>query len=648
MKGPPVWGAFLLKFIINGQTSNFNYLCPLKRKIMGMDRNTVIGFLLIGALLIGMFYFNSQNNQAYLKEKKWREDSIAATKPKVDLVAGYRDSLIADSLHKARIQPPANFKGPVSTEEQLTSMENDLVKITFTNKGAQPRLVELKHFKSFDGKPLLLQQGNFNKLSYTINTGPNQTMATSDIGFIIGEKKVNADGSQSISYSLKDSSGKEIITHQYTIRPGEYMVDFNIFLNEPDKLIYQNNLNLLWQTQSDQSEKTISTERINTHFCYYYNGKYDFVNLGSGGNEKFDKPVDWLAMNPQFFITGLLAKNKFQSAEVNWVAPPDSLKIVSQAAANCRFNIPQGPTAAVALQLYYGPNDYNILDRYGNNMHQIVTYGSGPFSFVKYINRHFLLPIWDFLRSHVASYGIVILLLTLLIRLITSPILYKSYVSGAKMKALKPEIDRLKAKHGEDKQAFSMDQMKLWKSAGVSPLGGCLPALLQIPIFMSLYYFFQANIALRGQSFLWAKDLAAYDSVYDLPFNIPFYGDHVSLFTLTAVLTSLLISIYSMSNMQDNSNPVMKYMPYIFPVLLLGVFNRLPSALTWYYTVSNSITLILQIVIQKYIINHEKILAQIEENRKKPVKQSKLQERMAAMQESNRKLKELKNKTSKR
>ena len=216
------------------------------------------------------------------------------------------------------------------------------------------------------------------------------------------------------------------------------------------------------------------------------------------------------------------------------------------------------------------------------------------------------------------------------------------------MKALKPEIDRLKEKHGDDKQAFSMDQMKLWKSAGVSPLGGCLPALLQIPIFMSLYYFFQSNISLRGQNFLWAKDLAAYDSIATLPFSIPFYGDHVSLFTITATLTSLIISIYSMSTMQDNSNPVMKYMPYIFPVLLLGVFNNLPSALTWYYTVSNTITLILQIVIQKYIINHEKILAQIEENRKKPVKQSKLQERMMAMQESNKKLQDLKKKNTKK
>jgi YidC/Oxa1 family membrane protein insertase len=281
-------------------------------------------------------------------------------------------------------------------------------------------------------------------------------------------------------------------------------------------------------------------------------------------------------------------------------------------------------------------------------MENIVPYGSGVFAFVKYINRHFLLPVFDFLGSHMASMGMVILLLTLLIRLITSPILYKSYLSGAKMKALKPEIDRLKEKHGDDKQAFSMDQMKLWKSAGVSPLGGCLPALLQIPIFMSLYYFFQSNISLRGENFLWAKDLAAYDSIASLPFSIPFYGDHVSLFTITATVTSLIISIYSMSTMQDNSNPVMKYMPYIFPVLLLGVFNNMPAALTWYYTVSNTITLILQIIIQKYIIDHEKILAQIEINKKKPVKQSKFQERMMAMQESNKKLQELKKKGNKK
>lgn len=213
------------------------------------------------------------------------------------------------------------------------------------------------------------------------------------------------------------------------------------------------------------------------------------------------------------------------------------------------------------------------------------------------------------------------------------------------MKALKPEVDALREKYKDDQQAIGMEQMKLWKSAGVSPLGGCIPALLQIPIFMSLYYFFQANIDLRGKSFLWSSDLASYDSIAQFSFNIPFYGNHVSLFTLTAVVTSLLISLYGMSNMQDNSNPLMKYMPYIFPVLLLGVFNNLPSALTWYYTISNTITLIMQVVIQRYIIDPEKIHAEIAENRKKPVKKSKWQDRIEAMQESQRKLQEMKKKS---
>ena len=613
---------------------------------MGMDKNTVIGFVLIGALLIAMFIINSRSNQAYTIEKKRIEDSIALTKPKTDPLAALKDSIITDSILAAKQKLPAVFITDTTNTEHLDTLENELLKIVFTNKGGQPKTVELKTFNKFDGKPIILENGKFNKLSYVINTGNNQIAQTSDISFVSSSKTVNADKSQSISFVLKDSTGKEI-THQYTMQADSYLVDFNISMNGADKLVSQNTINLLWQSEAPQIEKDIKYERQQSQICYLKEGNYDFEHLGSGDDKKFEKPVEWLAIKQQFFITALSAKNKFQSAVVKWVVPADSLHIISQTAANCSIQLPGGEIATVPLQLYYGPSDYNVLSKYNNKMENIVPYGSGVFAFVKYINRHFLLPVFDFLRKHIASMGMVILLLTLLIRLITSPILYKSYLSGAKMKALKPEIDRLKEKHGDDKQAFSMDQMKLWKSAGVSPLGGCLPALLQIPIFMSLYYFFQSNISLRGENFLWAKDLAAYDSIASLPFSIPFYGDHVSLFTITATLTSLIISVYSMSTMQDNTNPVMKYMPYIFPVLLLGVFNNLPSALTWYYTVSNTITLILQIVIQKYIINHEKILTQIEENRKKPVKQSKFQERMAAMQESNKKLQDLKKKGNK-
>ena len=612
---------------------------------MGMDRNTVIGFVLIGVLLIGMFYINSRSNQAYQAEKKRVEDSIAATKPKQDLGAIRVDSLKKDSLIKANQKIPSAFITDSAKVEHLDTLENTVMKVVFTNKGAQPKLIELKHYKKFDGKPIVLGDGNFSKISYTINSETNQTAETADILFVTGKMTTSADKAKSISFVLRDSAGKEII-HTYTLNPDSYLLDLNISMNGADKLVSQNAINLLWQTETPQIEKDIQYERGQTHICYLKNGDYDFEYLGSGDDMKFEKPVEWLAVKQQFFISALTAKIKFQDAFIKWMVPADSSQVIAQTTVNCRLSIPAGSTAAIPLQLYYGPSDYNILSTSNNQMENIVPYGSGVFAFVKYINRHFLLPVFDFLRKHIASMGMVILLLTLLIRLITSPILYKSYLSGAKMKALKPEIDKLKEKHGDDKQAFGLEQMKLWKSAGVNPLGGCLPALLQIPIFMSLYYFFQSNISLRGQSFLWAKDLAAYDSIATLPFSIPFYGDHVSLFTITATVTSLIISIYSMSTMQDNSNPVMKYMPYIFPVLLLGVFNNLPAALTWYYTVSNTITLILQVVIQKYIINHEKILAQIEENRKKPVKQSKLQERIQAMQESNKKLQDLKKKNT--
>ena len=614
---------------------------------MGMDRNTVIGFVLIGMLLMGMFYFNNQGNAAYLAEQKRVADSIMRTKPKLDLVKMRTDSLSHDSTRKEKAA--GNLQQASTAAEQFTTLENEVMKITFTNKGAQPKIVELKQYKTLDGKPVIVQKGDFNKISYRINSGGNQVANTADLAFVTGTKIDNPDKSQTLIFTIKDSTGNQI-THQYTLHPNGYLIDFAINLNGADKLISQNTINLEWQTQTNQIEKDEAYEKLQSHICYLTEGAFDFSNLGSGDNKKFEKPVDWLSVKQQFFLTTLVNKNKFQTADIKWTVPTDtSLHIIAQTTANCKIDLPAGSaTASVPLQLYYGPSDYHVLKTYNNQMENIVPYGSGIFAFVKYINRHALLPVFDVLRKNVASMGLVILLLTLFIRLLTSPILYKSYVSGAKMKALKPEIDKLKEKHGEDKQAFSMDQMKLWKTAGVSPLGGCLPAVLQIPIFMSLYYFFQSNISLRGQNFLWAKDLAAYDSIYNIPFTIPFYGDHVSLFTLTAVLTSLLISIYSMSTMQDNSNPVMKYMPYIFPVLLLGVFNKLPSALTWYYTISNTITLILQIVIQKYIIDHDKILAQIEINRKKPVKQSKLQDRIQAMQDTNKKVQDMKAKTQKK
>ncbi len=521
-----------------------------------------------------------------------------------------------------------------------------MLKITFTNKGGQPKTIELKNFKTFEGKPLILQDGSFNDISYAINVANNQTSQTDQLLFTPSETQTTADGNQTISFGLQTENG-ETVEHQYIIRPDDYMVDFNIKFKGADKLITQNSLNLLWQIKAQKQEKDISWETQQSHISYVTNGEYDFEHLveGKADDKAFSKPVEWVALNQQFFASAIVAKNKFASGAIKWDSPKDtSLRVIAQSTANLRLDVPAGADAVLPLQLFYGPSDYKILKSYNNQMYNMVPLGSGIFAFVKYVNRGFIMPVFDFLSSKIASFGLVIALLTIIIRLLISPLTYQSYLSGAKMKLLKPEIEELKTKYGDDKQAFGMEQMKLFRSAGVNPLGGCIPALLQIPIFFALYNFFNSNIALRGQKFWWASDLSSYDSIYNLPFNIPFYGAHISLFTILATVTSLLISLYGMSNMQDNSNPVMKYLPFIFPVVLLGVFNRLPAALTWYYTVSNVITLLIQFVIQKYIIDHEKILAKLQENKKKPPVQNKWQERISAMQESNEKLKSMKQK----
>jgi len=610
---------------------------------MGTDKNTIWGFVLIGALLIAMFYFNSKDQLAFEGEKKRVKDSIDnLIKLKAKEVQPVVETKKADSI----AIPTKGFK--LSEAESFTTLENEVLSIKFSNKGAQPKSVVLKKFKKADGAPVVLNEAQFNSFNYKINSGENKTSDINKIFFNASAiEKNNVDQSSILSFEANDSNGRKIV-HQFILRPNSYMLDFNLNVDGVSKMLTNNRIGFNWQNESPAIEKDKEYELTQTHIGYTAEQKFDFDYIGEGGDNEI-KNANWLCIKQQFFISALIAKNKFSEVKYDWKIPTDTAdKYLTRVNTNASYTFAIQENLTVPLQLYFGPSDYNILKQYKNDLEYVVPYGSGIFSFVKYINRYFLLPVFDFIQQHVMNMGMVILLITLLIRLITSPILYKSYLSGAKMKVLKPEVDALKEKYKDDQQTFGMEQMKLWKSAGVSPLGGCLPALLQIPIFMSLYYFFQSNIDLRGKDFLWAKDLAQYDSIATLPFSIPFYGDHVSLFTITAVITSLLISIYSMSNMQDNSNPLMKYMPYIFPVMLLGVFNKLPAALTWYYTISNTITLLLQIVIQKYIIDHDKIMLQIAENRKKPVKKSKMQERIESMQETQKKIQDMKQKSTKK
>lgn len=611
---------------------------------MGMDRNTIIGFGLLAVLFFAYFYYTSKGQHELEKQKIHIQDSLNKLKPKID--TSIHALKVTDTSLSKKESALSGIKQDSTGKEQFVTVENKVLKITFSNKGGQPKTVELKDFKKFNKTPLILQDGDFNNITYPINVGNNQTAQTSELLFTPSPVEKTADGNEIISFSLQTENGATI-EHQYILKPDDYMINFNVKFTGANNLITQNILNLTWQTKAEKQEKDMSWEVQQSHVSFVENGEYDFEHLveGKSDDKKFTQPVDWVALNQQFFASAIVAKNKFTSGQVSWESPKDtSLHIIGKATAHLQLDVPAGGNAVIPFQVFYGPSDYKILKSYGNQMYNMVPLGSGIFAFVKYVNRGFIMPIFNFLTSRIASLGLVIALLTIIIRLLISPLTYQSYLSGAKMKLLKPEIEALKAKFGDDKQAFGMEQMKLFRSAGVNPLGGCIPALLQIPIFFALYNFFNSNITLRGQSFWWASDLSTYDSIYNLPFNIPFYGDHISLFTITAAITSMLISLYGMSSMQDNSNPVMKYLPFIFPVVLIGVFNKMPAALTWYYTVSNVITLLIQFVIQKYIIDHEKILAKLQENKKKPVAKNKWQERITAMQESNEKLKSMRQK----
>ena len=603
-------------------------------------------------LLFGYIFFTNKQQSALQKEKQRAADSIAkveASKKKlVDPAQLKKDS--AQEQVAVNQQAAGGFSGAAS--EQITVVENNLMKIGFTSKGGFPKYVELKNFKKYDSASVVLG-GSGHSISYNVNTGNNQSASTNQLNFASSAIEKKADA-QVIRFTAADSTGKSI-EHIFTIKDNDYLVNWDVQLKGAGQLLTQGLLNINWDIVAHQQESDLKYEKGQSNIAYFEDGSYDFSAAGTGDTKKFGDKTKWIGVKQQFFNTSLLSTNGMSSAETQWTVPTaeqDSMKQVLTAKTTMRFNLSGASEAKLPLQLYYGPNDYHILQKYENGMKGHVQLGYGIFAFVKYLNMYLVMPVFDFFRQYIASIGIVIMLLTFFIRLIISPLTYSSYLSGAKMRVLKPDIEELKKKFGTDQQAMSMEQMKLFRQAGVNPLGGCIPALLQIPIFFALYSFFNANIDLRGVNFLWAQDLSAYDSIATIPFSIPFYGDHVSLFTITATITSFLISVYNMQTTPTQDNPVMKYMIYFFPIMLLFIFNSLPSALTWYYTVSNIVTLGLQFAIQKFIISDEKIHAKIQENKKKPATKSKWAEKLEQIQNANQqtagKVKDMQNKANKK
>jgi YidC/Oxa1 family membrane protein insertase len=611
-----------------------------------LDKNTVVGMILLAVLFFVFFWYTSKQSQAAMEVQKHKEDSIAklnAAKIKpTDIAAARLDSLKRDSANKLSAAGNLGATAVIGTEKTDT-VETDILKILFTNKGGKIKSVWLKKYRSYDSS--LVKLGNESDvLSYAINTSNTTTAKSDELFFAFKGVTKNADGSQTVTYDLKDAAG-EGIEHVYTIKPDNYLIDWTVNMNGADKLLSNNTLNVQYKVTPVQHEKSASYEKQMSNVGFSEDGKFDYIS--SKKEHTFEKPTQWVAAVQQFFNVALVAKNNFNSGKVEWARnTEDSSKELGVVDAILHATIPVQKQTSIPFQLYFGPNDYHILKNTGLKMDGIVNLGRDMYSFVRPINEYIIMPVFTFFSKLVSNYGWVILLLTVFIRLVTSPLTYGSYLSGAKMKVLKPELDELKKKYGDDQQGYAMAQMKLTNEAGANPLKGCIPALVQLPIFVALYNFFNSNIAVRGQSFLWSHDLSVYDSIAHLPFNIPALGDHISLFTLTAVAGQFLISIYNLSSTPTQDNPAMKYMPYIFPFMMLFVFNRLPSALTWYYTVSNILTLLIQFVMQKYFIDHEKVLAAIQEKRKNPKtkQKSKFQERYEQMVESQKKLQEMKNK----
>ena len=599
---------------------------------MFKDKNTVIGFTLLALLMFAYFTVTTkQANEAKAKKEiaQQKDDSTRlANLPKItpEQVKAQQADSLANETNKV-VSAAGGFKTLIQGTEQLTKVPNGVATFTFTNKGGRVKNVQLTNYKNYNNQQVQLLGDSADAFGYNLSTGVN----TMQLYFKQVSNTTNADGSTSIAYQAGDSAGKTI-THLYTIQPNSYVVNLTIQLQGAAQLVTGNTLSLSQAVMVQQQDADKSYESQNSKFAYLNGGTYDMYDATYTRNFDIEKPIKWFGYKQRFFSSLIVSPTDMQGAKVAIVNQPDTCHKMFLATTS--INVPLQANGTASLQLFTGPNDYKILSNLGTGTKEIMQLHSTPFGFVKWINRGVVMPVFDWLLKHSGSVGLAIALLTLVIRILTAPLMFPGYRNSAKMKILRPDLDKLKAKFKDDQQGFAVEQMKFLKQAGVNQLAGCLPGLLQIPIFFALFALFTAHIGVRGESFLWANDLSVFDDVIKFGFNIPALGNHLSLFAITASVTSFFISLYSMSMTPDQDNPVLKYMPYFFPVIMLFIFNKLPSALTWYYTVSNIFTLVIQFVIQKYLINGEKLKAQIELNKKTVKPKSKFQERYEQMMEA--------------
>ena len=588
------------------------------------DKNSLTGFVLMFLiLLIFNFYFLPTNEEiSEQKEDVKTENNISEPKS----INTDKIELTSDEKEKKY----GVFSNSAESEFNEYVIENDKIKVVVSNKGGRINSVTIKEgpnkkqYKTYDGNELEIFNSDSSLFNLNFSTGIS--INTKDLFF--NPTQISKD---EITMRLEVDSS-HFIDFNYKLKE-DYLVDFDINLIGMNEVIPNelNFMNLQWQMKTPQTEKSRENQDMYTGIYYqYFADKDDIDYLGytnSNDIEKISNKLSWIAFQQQFFSSILVAENGIKNTNLTSIKEENS-DYVKNLSAEFEIDYNHNDYENIGFQFYFGPNHYKQLQSYNKKFEEIIPLGWGIFGWV---NKYIIINIFDFLSKFFSNYGLIIFLLTVIIKLALSPFTYKAYLSQAKMKVLKPEIDKITEKHKQkDPMKAQQETMNFYRKAGVNPMGGCLPMLFQFPILIAMFRFFPASIELRSESFLWADDLSAYDSILDLPFEIPFYGDHVSLFTLLMTISTLLYTRMN-SQMATGQMAQMKWMMYLMPIMFLGFFNNYAAGLSYYYFLANMFTFSQQFLMRRFI-DDEALLKEIEENKKKPRKKSKFQKRLEEMQ----------------
>lgn len=608
-------------------------------------KNTIIGFTLIGVIMFGFTWYQSRQYQKQM-EYQAQLDSIArAERQEAYALDSLNRIASGDTLDNAATTvvlstKPAlkpykddNLTKAREAEASVLTLSNDKLEIAFTTKGAQPYSVKLLDYVKYDSSSLYLippQASEFN-----VNVFAGESVDTKEFVFDVAEVS-----DSSIVMRLPFAQGG-YIQQKYVLSQGSYMVHNELSFVGMDSVIPSrvSSVDLNWKTVVPRLEKGYKNEKQYSKIDYYVPGEKSPEDMGNGKNEskRLDAKFDWVAFQQQFFSSILTAPEGFESGEfgVEYFPEDDVDRNLMTCSAHARAGVDmmKAGDKVIPFDFYFGPNHYHTLKSYDQKYEKIIPLGGW---LVGWISRFIIIPCFDLLGRFISNYGLIILIMTILLKIVISPLTIKSYMSSAKMSALKPEMDKINEKYPKQEDAMKKQQatMELYQRAGVKPLGGCLPMLLQFPILWAMFRFFPASIELRQKSFLWADDLSAYDSIWDFGFNIPLFGDHLSLFALLMAVSMFLYSKMTSSQMSNDPQMAsMKFMSvWLMPIMMLFICNNLSSGLSYYYFISNLLTMLQTFIIKKWVVKPEKILAQVEASKGKPLPKSKWQQRLEEAQ----------------